>query len=554
MKKKPIIPSKATDLNSLDAEQLRALVLNYQAENQQQKDFIKEQFQQLEQQEKENKRKQKLLANALKEADSIIEKLAEANRLLTVQKFCSKSEKSVIQYTLFDEAELEALLAELFDVMPEQDDSAELTEQRQARTTRQRGFSASLLRERVEHCLSDAEKVGAVSTFFTKVKEELHYIPAQLKVLEHWQEKAVFKNEREEESFISASRPEHPFGKCTASTGLIAHVITDKYLYAMPLYRQEDKFKRLGHELNRTVMAQWCIRFGDLVLPLLKLLRDHQNSSHYLQADETRIKVLKDGKVATSDKWMWVTHGGPPGQPSTLFEYDLTRAGSVAARLLDGFTGVLQADGYSGYGQICKDNNLMRIGCWDHARRKFDEAKKAADATTKKGQNKTGKADLALSYIRKLYRVEAQIKDRTAEEKYQTRQAISLPALEEFKIWLDDNTTKILKGSKLKTAIDYTLNQWEYLIGYCQRGDLKISNEAAENAIRPFAIGRKNWLFSDTKKGAQASAACYSLIETAKANNLDPQAYIQHILDNLSSMQTVEQLETLLPWNVQLRH
>ena len=160
------------------------------------------------------------------------------------------------------------------------------------------------------------------------------------------------------------------------------------------------------------------------------------------------------------------------------------------------------------------------------------------------------KADVVLSYIRKLYRVETNIADKTDEERLKARQEISVPVMNEFKLWLEKNATKVIKGGALRKAIDYTLNQWQYLVGYCERGDLMISNAMAENAIRPFAIGRKSWLFADTRKGAEASAACYSLIETAKANNLESQAYIKHILDHIATADTLEKLEALLPWNV----
>ena len=295
------------------------------------------------------------------------------------------------------------------------------------------------------------------------------------------------------------------------------------------------------------------MRFADAAKPLLHLMREVQNSSSYLQADETRLQVLKeDGKTAESDKWMWVIRGGPPDQLSVLFEYDPSRAGSVAVRLLDDFKGVLQADGFSGYSKVCKENSLTRIGCWDHARRKFVEADKGANPKAKAKKGTVSKTDVALSYIRKLYRVESNIADKTDEERLKARQEISVPVLNEFKQWLDKNAGKVMKGGALRKAIDYTLNQWQYLIGYCERGDLMISNIMAENAIRPFAIGRKNWLFADTRKGAEASAACYSLIETAKANNLEPQAYIKHILDHIATADTLEKLELLLPWNVKL--
>ncbi len=538
MKKKPSTLNKTPDLSSLSAAELRLMVAQYQAVVEEQNTSLLEQ------------------KNELKAAHRRIELLEEMNRLLKTQKFSASSEKSKFQLNLFDETELEAQLDELFEVLPEaSDENAELTQARKARKTRQRGFSANLVRERIEHTLTELEKAGADKTFFTKVKEELHYIPAQIKVLEYWQEKAVFtaKSSTQDEQIIAAQRLVHPFGKCSVTTSLIAHVIADKYQYGMPLYRQESKFKGLGQPVYRNNMAQWCIRFADVAKPLLHLMREVQNSGSYLQADETRLQVLKeDGKTAQSDKWMWVTRGGPPEKLSVLFEYDPSRAGSVAVRLLDDFKGVLQADGYSGYSAVCKANSITRIGCWDHARRKFVEAEKSADSKAKAKKGTVSKADVALGYIRKLYRLETNIADKTDEERLKARQEISVPILNEFKLWLEKNAAKIMKGGALRKAIDYTLNQWQYLVGYCERGDLKISNALAENAIRPFAIGRKNWLFADTRKGAEASAACYSLIETAKANNLDPQAYIKYILDHIATADTLEKLEALLPWNVEL--
>ena len=539
----PII--NTSDLSGLSAAELRLVVAQYQAVVAEQNTALSEKNARLASQN-----------TALKDAHRRIELLEEINRLLKAQKFSASSEKSKFQLTLFDETELEVLLDELLEALPETPDEGEsIAQQRKERQTRQRGFSANLVRERIEHTLTELEKIGADKTFFTKVKEELHYIPAQLKVLEHWQEKAVFtsKHSAQDEHIIAAPRPIHPFGKCSVTTSLIAHVITDKYVYGMPLYRQESKFKGLGQSIYRNNMAQWCMRFYDATLPLLHLMREVQNSGDYLQADETRLQVLKeDGKTAQSDKWMWVTRGGPPHQLSVLFEYDPSRAGSVAVRLLDDFNGVLQADGYSGYSKVCRENSIIRIGCWDHARRKFVEANKSTDAKANAKNGTVSKADVALSYIRKLYRVESSIADKTDEARLKARQEISVPVLNDFKQWLETNAGKIMKGGALRNAIDYTLNQWPYLVGYCERGDLMISNVMAENAIRPFAIGRKNWLFADTRKGAAASAACYSLIETAKANHLDPQAYIKHILDHIATTDTLEKLEALLPWNVAL--
>ena len=484
-------------------------------------------------------------AARIQNQEAYIQLLEELLRLRTIQRFAASSEKLAHQIDLFDEAELEVEIEALDEQLPE-----ELQEPKPTRKTRQRGFSDTLVRERVELTLTDEQKAGADKVFFAKVKEELHYIPAQLKVLEYWQEKAVF--ERDGQSHVVAGeRPVHPLGKCSVTTGLLAQVATAKYADGLPLYRQEHIFKRYGHEISRTSMAHWMIRGGELFTPLINLMREEQNSAAYLQADETRIQVLKeDGKTAQSQKWMWVTRGGPPDKPSVLFAYDPSRAGAVPVRLLDGFCGILQADGYSAYGRLCRENDITRIGCWDHARRKFVEAQKAAPNTAK--NRAPSKADMAINHIGKLYAVERKIKPLTPAEKYKRRQALSVPLLKRLKAWLENNASKVMKGSLTRTAIDYTLNQWEYLIGYCQRGDLDISNVQAENAIRPFALGRKAWLFADTSKGAHASATWYSLIETAKANNLDPAAYLQHLLEHIATADTLEKLEALLPWNVDL--
>ena len=485
---------------------------------------------------------------AIQRRDAHILLLEELLRLRRIQRFAASSEK-LHQLQLFDEAELEAdmdaLLAQLPDDLPQ-------TAEAKAKP-RQRGFSASLLRERIELTLSDEQKAGASKVFFTKVKEELQFIPAQLKVLEIWQEKAVFERDGEE-VILAANRPVHPLGKCIATPSLLGYIITSKYADGLPLYRLEQMFKRLGQEVSRTSMAHWIIRLDEVFQPLMNLLREEQNHATYLQADETRIQVLKEkGKTAQSDKWMWVTRGGPPGRPSVLFEYDPSRAGSVPVRLLDGFSGVLQADGYSGYSQVCKQSGLTRIGCWDHARRKFIEATQAVPSVAK-GKSKPGasKAGVALGYIGKLYAIEREQKERSDAERYQARQTRSMPLLAEFKTWLDNNVGKVMKGSLTRKAMEYTLGQWPYLVGYCERGDLHISNVLAENAIRPFAVGRKAWLFADSAQGAKASATCYSLLETAKANDLEPSAYINYVLAQIGEADSLEKLEALLPWNVPL--
>lgn len=247
---------------------------------------------------------------------------------------------------------------------------------------------------------------------------------------------------------------------------------------------------------------------------------------------------------------MWVTLGGPPEQPSVLFEYDPSRGQEVPLRLLDGFHGYLQTDGYASYNEVCRINHITQLGCWDHARRKFKEAVDAQPKPKKGKPHRKTKADHFLRLINKLYRIEREIKVLSAAEKFQQRCKRSRLILDEIKKYLGENQHKVPKDGLTGKAMTYLSNQWDKLMIYCTNGDLAISNVLAENAIRPFVIGRKAWLFSDTTKGAQASAIHYSLIETAKANGLEPYSYLTQVLKALPYADTVEKLEALLPWNI----
>lgn len=482
----------------------------------------------------------------IREQQKRIALIEEYLRLAKVRRFGSSSEKLPFQADIFDEAELEVTLGDLEKQLPEDDDTVRKTRPKK----RKRGFSDDLPRVQVHLLLTDEEKKGASKTFFAKVKEELDIVPAQARVLEYWQEKAVFEQDGEQQ-IKAAERPVHPLGKCTASTSLLAHIVASKYADGLPLYRLETILQRYGGSVTRNAMANWVIRLDDVFKPLMNLMREHQLAGNYLQADETRLQVLKEtGKVATSDSWMWLIRGGPPGQPVVLFEYDASRSEEVPLRLLYGFEGVLQTDGYPGYNKICRNSNITRIGCMDHARRKFVEASKAAPSKKSKGRGTVSKADVAIGMIRKLYRIESKIEGLEPEQKREQRQQLSVPLLNDLKAWLEKNANRVPKDSLTHTAIQYMLNQWDLLVGYCEDGRLNISNALAENAIRPFAVGRRNWLFSDTPRGARASATCFSLVETAKANGLEPYAYLNHVLANIGSADTVEKLEALLPWNI----
>jgi transposase/uncharacterized coiled-coil protein SlyX len=478
------------------------------------------------------------------EQQKLLKLMEEQLRLARQQRFGASSEKHSHQGDFFDEAELEVALSDIEAELPDEAPT-------KPRRNKREGFSDQLPRIRIDLPLSDEQKAGASKTFFTKVKEELDIVPAKARVLEYWQEKAVFETEDGEQTIKAAARPVHPLGKCIASVQLLAYILVAKYADALPLYRLERILERYGGSISRTTMANWIIRLDEVFRPLIKLLREYQLGGDYLQADETRIQVLKeDGKVATSDKWMWLVRGGPPDRPVVLFDYDASRGEEVPVRLLEGFAGVLQTDGYAGYNRVCRDHPITRIGCWDHARRKFVEASKAAPGK-KKGE-KVSKADVAIGKIRKLYAIESKIQDLSAEQKTEQRQRLSRPLLDDLNGWLQTNASRVPKDSLTYKAIQYTLNQWDLLVGYCEDGRLHISNALAENAIRPFAVGRRNWLFADTSRGAKASATVYSLIETAKANGLEPYAYLRQVLQHIGAAETLEDIEALLPWCIRL--
>lgn len=487
----------------------------------------------------------KTKTSVIEEQKNRIEILEEYLRLERARRFGPSSEKSKDQGELFNEAEALDENAE-----PE----APLDPLPARKKGGRKGLSKSLPRHQVRLSLSEEDKAGAVDTFYTLVKEELDIVPAKARVIEYLQEKAVFI-EQEKRQIKSAELPKHPLNKCIASVSLLAYVIISKYCDGLPLYGLEKIIKRYGGDITRTSMANWVIRLAIELQPLINLMRDHQLSYDYLQIDETRIKVLKEsGKSPSSDRWMWVSKGGPPESPVVLFDYDPSRSKEVAARLLEGFEGYLQCDGMGSYDAIWHSKGLKQLGGFDHARRKFVEAQKSAKVTGKKGKAaKVTKADVGLSKINTLYRIEREIKDLPASEKCQKRQQLARPKLAELKSWLEKNIASVVKGGLTYKAIYYTLNQWPKLERYCEDGRLHISNAGAENAIRPFAVGRRRWLFSDTVRGAHASAAHYSLVESAKANGLEPYDYYCEILPRLAYADTVEKLEELLPWNVKKR-
>ena len=320
-----------------------------------------------------------------------------------------------------------------------------------------------------------------------------------------------------------------------AINGLVAIVegqmaLDAKYLEGMPLFRLERQLNRYGMPVPRSTLANWIIQSGELSQPLINLMREKLISYDIVQMDESRFQVLReDGKTAQSQSYIWVQRGGPPEAPVTLYDYDPSRSHSVPMRLLEGFKGYLQTDAYEGYGPVCRDSQLISVGCMAHARRKFDETLKAQSAVDP-NKTKSTLAATALKTIQSLYRIERKIKNLSSEEKKAIRQEQSAPILKELKTWLDTHVIVVPPKSILGKAMKYMLKQWEKLIVYINDGRLNIDNNLCENAVRPFVMGRKSWLFATSVAGANASANLYSLVETAKANGHEPYAYLLTVL------------------------
>ena len=474
--------------------------------------------------------------------------LQEQLNLALARRYAASSEKvSPDQLLIFDEAESDVDNTDGDKESLTEDDTITVPEHKRKKRGR-KALPKALPRVRIIHELSEDQLIcdhdgQVLQPIGEATSEQLDIIPAKIQVIEHVRIKYACSCGQ---CIKTAPLPGQPIPKSNASPGLLAHIAVSKYQDALPLYRQEKILQRIGVDLPRATLANWMIRSGRLIQPLINLLQDRLLSYDIVQMDETPVQVLKEpGKTAQSKSYLWVRRGGPPRQPVLLYDYDPGRSGQVPVRLLPGFKGYLQTDGYEGYNAVVTSNQLTHAGCMAHARRKFDEAIRAQGKKKKRGIAHRG-----LSLINKLYRVEKQARKYDADERYAHRQQYAQPVIDELRSWLDESRHKVPPTSAAGKALAYLDHEWQKLIVYLQDGRLEIDNNKTENAIRPFVIGRKNWLFSASVKGVKSSANLYSLIETAKANGLEPYAYLRHVFTQLPKAESVEEIETLLPWQV----
>ena len=475
--------------------------------------------------------------------------LEEENRWLKAQLFGRSSEKSTADDVSPDQArlfnEVEALETAAATAPP----SVTIpTHERQQRGRKK--LSAELPRVDVVHDLPEHEKVCATDgTPLTRIGEEtaeqLDYQPATLRVLRHIRPKYACPCCHQ--GVKIAPVPPQLLPRSLATPSLLAQIATAKFVDGLPLYRQEAQFHRLGVSLGRATMAGWMIQLGGThVVPIINLLNETLLAAPLIHCDETGLQVLKSDKAQTTEHWMWVRAAGPHGRRVILFDHDPSRGGAVPLRLLQGYRGILLTDGYEAYAKVAATLGLVHAGCLAHARRRFEDARKAGAVDSQ--------ARVALEFIRRLYLLERPLWDReqpcTAKHRLGVRAAHSAPVVEQFHAWLAALAPQVLPQSLLGKAVHYTLGQWPKLTTFLKHGEVPLDNNRCENAIRPFVIGRKGWLFSDTVKGAVASANLYSLVETAKANGLEPHAYLSLLFARLPYATTVADFEALLPWNV----
>ena len=378
------------------------------------------------------------------------------------------------------------------------------------------------------------------------LRHEMQIVPKQIKLLVYYAVTYACDSCEKDTGLahIVSVKPPIPLMKHSlASPSTVAYIMTQKYVDGLPLARQEKIWAREGVSLSRATMANWVIQCSEVWLkPLYRHMKQELLTHSVIHADETVVQVLKeDGKPATSESRMWLYASAALLRHQVrLFEYQPDRSGKRPESFLKGFEGALVTDGYAGYNQVQK---VTHCGCWAHARRKWREA--MPDGATVK----TSKAAIGFRYCNQLFAEERKCVLYKPEYRKEYRQGKELPLLEEYFAWL--NTVHPEKGSKLEEAVRYSISQKQQLCAFLDKVEVPISNNLAENAIRPFTMGRKNWLFCDTPKGAKASAIVYSLVESAKANGIEPFAYLQHVLVQLPYLgksPSHEELETLMPW------
>ena len=487
----------------------------------------------------------------------------EIIRIANSRKYKGSSEKThpgQIDLGLFNEAELIAEEGQAEESAIKQIAPRKRTKAKGKKTA----WIDTLPAEVIDYTLTEEEQAcpacgGPLHDMSKDVHCEIGIIPAQAKVTKHVTHIYACRNcEKNAESvpIIKAAAPPALIKGSSASASAVAFIIHGKYVMASPLYRLEHDLKRLGISLSRQTMSNWLIRVSqDYLRPLYDFLHELLTARDIAQMDETTLEVIKEaGRAACQTSYMWLYRTGEfDEEPIILFDYEQSRSGNCATAFMEGFSGYFICDGYTGYNKLTKDEDgkplpRIRVGCWFHSRRLYDKALRGLNKVETKAITYSEKG---LEYCNKLFMLERKWKDLAPDKRLEKRKEIALPVVNEYFEWVKKTASFAIHGSLLSKALEYSISQEEYLRNYLLDGRLPISNNASERSIRSFVIGRVNWMFAFSPNGADASAVIYSIVETAKANNLDPRAYIEHILTKMPGMDLSDKaaLRTLLPWS-----
>ena len=479
--------------------------------------------------------------------------LEEQYKLLLLQKFGRKSEKErqeEYQPLLFGSEESST---------PEHEasDTSITVQSHPRRKPGRKPIDDSLPREEVLIDIPEEEKQCACGHELVRIGEEtserLQVIPPKMWVERIVRPKYACKNcegsgDEEKPAVRVAAPPVSILPKSIVTPGLLSFIIVNKFVDHLPYYRQEKRFERIGIHISRQNMSNWQQAAYEKIEPLIETLKNHIRCGPVINMDETPVQVMGEPERSdTTKSYMWLARGGPPEKPALLYSYRETRGARHIKELLDGFSGYLQTDGYDAYRTVLAGNEqIVHVGCMAHVRRKFHEAAKAS--------KKAASAQEGLNQIKKLYAIEAHLRNSgLPEEQFVAERRVQAePVLEKFRSWLEKRGQQVPPSLLLGKAIQYTMNEWEKLVHYLDSPYLTPDNNSAEQAIRPFVLGRKNWLFSGSPKGAESSCAMYSLIETAKQNSVNQNDYLRRIFEEAPLMHASDNWEQLLPWNISL--